>query len=59
MLDNRIGVNGFQFRVRVDHKILALFSVCEAEVHVLANMPLCEVTKWGGEKGMSYLTQYS
>jgi hypothetical protein len=44
MLDNRIGMNGVQFRVRVDHKI-------QAKGHVLANHPLAEVTKGGGEKG--------
>jgi hypothetical protein len=49
MVDSRIGVNGFQFHMRVDHNILALFSVCEAKGHVLANLPLPEITKWGGE----------
>lgn len=43
-------MNGFQFHMRVDHKILALFSVCEAKGHVLANLPLPEVTNWGWEK---------
>jgi hypothetical protein len=50
MLDNRTEVNGVQFHMVVIHKMLALFSVCEAEHHVPTNLPLAEARKWPGEK---------